>query len=82
MVEIEDKNPSDDFGTTPLHKAAKRGHLLVCKLIIEQIGDINPRDNDGKTPLQMAVEGKHHKIKEFITRMNRKRRKLNSSIDD
>ena len=29
-----DKNPQDFHGKTPLHEAARNGHLSVCQLIV------------------------------------------------
>ena len=49
------KNPSNDRGVTPLHCAAQRNNLEICKLIIENIGDNNPSDNYGTTPLHHAA---------------------------
>ena len=34
---IDDKNPPNINGTTPLHFAAEIGHLAICKLILEHI---------------------------------------------
>ena len=41
---IENKNPKNCSGITPLHLAAKFGQLSVCKLIIENIEDKNSQD--------------------------------------
>ena len=35
--EVEDKNPRDCLGMTPLHVAAQRGHLDICKIIMQEI---------------------------------------------
>ena len=42
---LEDKNPRSEEGKTPLHFAAKAGHLNVCKFIIERVQDKNPKQN-------------------------------------
>ena len=39
---VEDKNPSEIDGQTPLHFAAGNGHLNICNLIIEIVQDKNP----------------------------------------
>ena len=52
---IQDKNPRDIHGYTPLHLSIERGHFNVCKLIIANIQDINPGKNDGVTPLHLAA---------------------------
>ena len=51
----DDKNPKTSLGITPLHEAAKNGHLSVCRLIVENIDDKNPKNNFGVTPLLMAA---------------------------
>ena len=40
---------------SPLHLAAKNGHLEVCKFIIENVSNIYTRDYTGKTPLHLAA---------------------------
>ena len=35
---VEDKNPKDPKGRTPLHAAAAKGFEEICKLIIDNIG--------------------------------------------
>ena len=52
---IEDKNPPDEDGWTPLHIAAKLGHVDVCKLIAKNVEDLDLKNNDGDTPLTLSV---------------------------
>ena len=52
----ENMNPADQVGKTPLHYAAKNGHLPVCKYIIQNSKEKNPKDKEGKTPLDLAAE--------------------------
>ena len=44
---LVDKNPKDKFGETPLHFAAQKSHLEVCRLFLDNITDtnlhVNPR---------------------------------------
>ena len=49
-------NPKDLDGVTPLHQAAKGGHLQICRAIIEKLVDKNPKCNVGMTPLHYAAE--------------------------
>ena len=48
------QNPKDNFGTTPLHLAAKYGRLGVFELIIKLVNEKNPKDNQGMTPIELA----------------------------
>ena len=52
---VEDKNPKDNFGFTPLHEAAMNGRLSLCQLIVVNVDDKNPIHNYGGTPLHLAV---------------------------
>ena len=45
---VEDKNPKDQFGKTPLHWAAGNGHKIICKMIMDEVEDKNPKDLFGK----------------------------------
>ena len=47
----------DEFGNTPLHKAAEGGYLSKCKLIIDNVENKNPTNNFGETPLHRAAKG-------------------------
>ena len=48
MEVVEDKNPKDQFGKTPLHWAAGNGHRLICKMIMDEVEDKNPKDLFGE----------------------------------
>ena len=52
---LEDKNPKDSNGFTPLHHAALNGHLDICKLIMEQVENQNPGNVYGDTPFHWAA---------------------------
>ena len=54
MEKLENKNPGDNDGYTPLHDTALGGHLEVCRAIMEKLENKNPRDNFGETPKDMA----------------------------
>ena len=54
MDQIEEKNPKDNKGKTPLHYAANYGYVTVFKYIVETVDEKNPTDNDGNTPLDLA----------------------------
>ena len=63
-----DINPKGHYqkGRTPLHIAAAKGHLEMCKIIIDKVSDINPRDDDNKTPFLTAVKNGHKELARFI----------------
>ena len=72
MGKIVNKNPFDKFGITPLHMAAQKGHLQVCKMIMEFLEVIkNPIDILGETPLHLAAKNGHFETcKLFIAHEN------------
>ena len=58
---IENINPTDLQGYTPLHFAAQFGHLNVYQLISYELGNKNPGGATiwNYTPLHMAAENGH-----------------------
>jgi FOG: Ankyrin repeat len=50
-----DPNVRERHGVTPLHYAARNGHLDVVEFLLEHGADPNVQDNDGKTPLHYAT---------------------------
>ena len=48
---LQNKNPTDNEGTTPLHIAASEGNLELCRIIINNVNDKNPADNEGHKSL-------------------------------
>ena len=60
-------NPANNNGETPLHSAAKCGHLDICKFILENINENeNPEDNVGLTPLHYAAMLGNLEIYKFL----------------
>ena len=37
---LKDTNPRDENGITPLHRAAIRGHLSMCQLILKSLAEV------------------------------------------
>ena len=54
MANVQNKNPADHQGWTPLVEAAKRGQHKVCHLIMANVQDKNPANDFGATPLSLA----------------------------
>ena len=63
---VDDKNPKDNDGWTPLHLAAENGHLSICQLIIKNVDEKNPKDDFGETPLKLATSRHHLDIKNLV----------------
>jgi len=60
-------NPANDFGITPLHVASEKGHLQVCKLILEPMIDKDskfehPRNLFGDTPTHFSAQNGHFEV--------------------
>ena len=53
---IQDKNPKDDRGNTPMHLAARKGDVKTVELFLkcDQIQDKSPTNVYWETPLDMA----------------------------
>ena len=64
--EIEEKNPKDNNGITPLHIAAAHGYVEICKMILDSVPDKNPKAWNGKTPLHFAAKNGHEIIFNMI----------------
>ena len=71
---MENKNPSGGGshrlhqGETPLHTAAKHGHLELCRLITKDLAEKNPfgRWDTRGTPLHLAARYGHYDVCELI----------------
>ena len=67
---LSDKNPAHNDRsdrTTPLHYAAKNGHLEVYKCIAAQVNNKNPVETEcGTTALHYAARNGHIEIVKYI----------------
>ena len=71
LEHLRDKNPyrkSYCSGITALHYAAERGHIAICRLIIEQeqVKIKNPGDSHAETPLYLAARWGHTDVCSLI----------------
>ncbi|XP_073244839.1 poly [ADP-ribose] polymerase tankyrase-like isoform X3 [Porites lutea] len=53
-------NHQDNFGQTPLHRAALRGSTICSLNLIQKGASLDIKDNDGNTPLSLAVREGHN----------------------
>ncbi|MDO5567232.1 MAG: ankyrin repeat domain-containing protein [Planctomycetia bacterium] len=51
-----------DDGWTPLHWAAKNGHVDAIKTLTAAGADVNAKDNNGATPLSVAKDEATQKV--------------------
>ena len=64
---MDNKNPANNRGFTPLYVAAENGHIEVCKLIIENmVGEKNLTGPNGFTPIHLAVQNRHKEIYKIL----------------
>lgn len=56
----------DNYGDTPLHKAAFYGRLEIAKVLIANKADVNAKSKYGYTPLQSAASKGHSEAAELL----------------
>ncbi|OGM45233.1 ankyrin repeat domain protein [Aspergillus bombycis] len=66
LTVASDIDSRDIIGYTPLSWAAKLGHKLIVKLLIEKGVSVDPQALNGMTPLLLALESKHEWIAELL----------------
>ena len=62
LENVDNKNPKEKSGWTPLHDAALNGYHDVCRFIVQNVADKNPKDDCGNTPLHEAARGGHFEV--------------------
>ena len=60
-------NPKNVDGITPLHVAARFGHLEICQLLLTNLKKKNPKSNNNLTPLYFATSNNHQDICQLLT---------------
>ena len=66
QIHLDNKNPADLYGGTPLHSAAKNGHFEIVKYIAKHLKNVSPSDKNGFSPIFFAMDGNHHEIVTFL----------------
>ncbi|KAF7339545.1 hypothetical protein MSAN_02169000 [Mycena sanguinolenta] len=56
----------DEFGYTPLHLAADRGHLSIVKFLLEKGSDPTIKDEDDLTAVELAQAAGHESIVQLL----------------
>ena len=62
IMKQDNKNPRNEWNETPLHFAARKGHLIICKYIVGKVEDKNPKCMNGRTPLHYAAIKGHLEV--------------------
>ena len=61
-----DVNAKNQFGGTPLHFAAKQGHMKIAELLTAQGAKVNAKADDESTPLHSAAISGHKEVAELL----------------
>ena len=61
-----DVNVKNDFGFTPLLKAAQFGRREVAELLIAKGADVNAKNDEDGTPLHLAADRGHTEVVELL----------------
>ncbi|XP_063411165.1 uncharacterized protein LOC134694100 [Mytilus trossulus] len=71
IVDVKcDVNKTDEQGNSPLHKASKRGHTAVVKLLLENNADVSQCNIYKESPLYVACEEGYKDTVELLLRKN------------
>lgn len=63
---VEDLEPRDDNGQTPLHLAATIGEAAIGAYLVELGADPNVKDPHGDTPLHLAARHRHRLVASML----------------
>lgn len=78
---INAKDRDKGWGFTPLHYAAWRGHLSVCKILIRSGARVIARDEEGQTPLHLAAWFGRVQVAKYLLEVGANRRARDSKGD-
>ena len=59
-----DINLPDTYGNTPLHYAAKYGHLELCKYVVDQGANVSYKNKQSQTAYDVSES--HHAIRQYL----------------
>ena len=78
---VEDKNPKCNSDSTPLHHAAKFGHVEIFNMIFDEIEEKSPVDKQGFIPLDLAiVNGQKEVVKIMLGEIEETENQLKSEL--
>ena len=63
-----DINATDSDGKSPLHVAARFGHVEFVQFLIDNGADLEIKNNEGETPLGTAISFGQTEVAELIQR--------------
>ena len=63
---IENPNPPNEDGFTPIYWAAKRGHTEIVKILVPLTDTPNAPNNNGETPIYLAAQYGHTDIVKIL----------------
>ena len=69
---LEKAQPVNALGATPLHEAARNGHLETARVLLDRGADVNARDSRGLTPLHYAASNGHLDTARMLVKMGAK----------
>jgi len=62
---------------TPLYYAARKGHLDMCKALIEKGSDVNHLDSNSKAAVEYAKKFKFQEVADYLTSEAKKVKEIN-----
>ena len=64
---MDEKNPCDIWGVTPIHLAAENGHLEIVQYLMKYLtDDKNPKSYGCTSVLDMAARGGHLEVFKYL----------------
>ena len=66
MTTTDNPNVANNNGWTPIHSAAKEGHIEILKILMVSTDNPNVANNNGLTPIRVAANGWHFGIVKIL----------------